>query len=264
MARKKGSHEITPAPAYNFGSAMENNFFGKKLQDARKARKLTLANVKELMKARGLDIGIGAINRWEVGPNIPGAYHFAALCDIYSISDPILYFTGRAPLNDEGMRKLNDYKEDLIASGRYAPTSEAEIIYINMPVHFMAASAGPGNFLDGDNFEYHTVPKDLVPEGADFGIKIAGDSMEPNYYTGDIAWVKKCSTLRRGEVGIFTYDGEGYIKQYSEKTPADPEPYTDSYGVMHMQPVLVSLNKKYRPIEISADKEFTIVGRVLS
>ena len=39
---------------------------------------------------------------------------------------------------------------------------------------------------------------------------------------------------------------------------------TDSYGVVHNQPVLVSLNTKYSLILISPEQRFEVVGKVLN
>nr|WP_155961786.1 S24 family peptidase [Dorea sp. AGR2135] len=43
----------------------------------------------------------------------------------------------------------------------------------------------------------------LAPEKTDFGIRISGDSMEPMYHTGDVAWVHKQDSISNGEIGIF-------------------------------------------------------------
>jgi len=40
--------------------------------------------------------------------------------------------------------------------------------------------------------------------------------------------------------------------------------FTDSYGVVHNQLVLVSLNTKYSPILISPEQRFKVVGKVLN
>jgi len=66
-------------------------------------------------------------------------------------------------------------------------------------------------------------------------------------------------------VGIFIYDGQGYIKVYDEQEPSeeDREDFTDSYGSVHMQPVMISFNQKYEPKVISAHAGFQVVGRVL-
>ena len=60
--------------------------------------------------------------------------------------------------------------------------------------------------------------------------------------------MKRCEELECGDIGIFVYDDCGYLKKYDEHTPdkSQAEFLTDSYGVVHNQPVLVSLNTKYR------------------
>ena len=76
---------------------------------------------------------------------------------------------------------------------------------------------------------------------------------------------KRCEQIAVGEVGVFIYDGEGYLKVYSEQEPdeAEREAFTDSYGTVHMQPVMVSYNQKYNDRPISAYAGFQLVGRVL-
>ncbi len=102
-------------------------------------------------------------------------------------------------------------------------------------------------------FQQIQVPASSVPAGAEFGIYVSGDSMEPRYHNGQIVWVKSCEELECGDIGIFVYDDCGYLKKYDEHTPdkSQAEFLTDSYGVVHNQPVLVSLNTKYSPILIS-------------
>ncbi|WP_242957939.1 S24 family peptidase [Faecalibacterium prausnitzii] len=92
------------------------------------------------------------------------------------------------------------------------------------------------------------------------------DGMEPRYHSGQIVWVKRCEELECGDIGIFVYDDCGYLKKYDEHTPdkSQAELLTDSYGVVHNQPVLVSLNTKYSPILISPEQRFEVVGKVLN
>ena len=47
-------------------------------------------------------------------------------------------------------------------------------------------------------------------------------------------------------IGIFIYDGEGYVKVYDEHEPGEEqrEAFSDSYGTMYMQPVMISYNQK--------------------
>ena len=87
-----------------------------------------------------------------------------------------------------------------------------------------------------------------------------------SYHNGQIVWVKRCEELECGDIGIFVYDDCGYLKKYDEHTPdkSQAEFFTDSYGVVHNQPVLVSLNTKYSPILISPEQRFEVVGKVLN
>ena len=88
--------------------------------------------------------------------------------------------------------------------------------------------------------------------------------MEPIYRDGQLVWIETCDVLREGEVGLFMYDGSGYVKVYGEQTPEDTDLFTDSSGVLHAQPVLISYNEQYAPKIISPELQFSIVGRVLS
>ena len=112
----------------------------------------------------------------------------------------------------------------------------------------MAASAGTGEFLDDENFEIIEVGEE-VPEAADFGLALNGDSMEPRYHDKQAVWVQKTDTLDSGEIGIFYLDGMTYCKQLKK----------DSDGLF-----LISLNSKYEPIKISEENDFRVFGRVLN
>ena len=111
-----------------------------------------------------------------------------------------------------------------------------------------------------------TVPMISVPAGASFAVRVSGDSMEPVLHDGQYAWVEECTRLNPGEVGLFVVDGEGFIKVYDEQEPEgdDAEDFTDSEGIRHPQPVLVSCNEDYAPKVIGAGMNFRIVGRVLN
>ena len=253
---------------YNATADQELNFLGQRIADARKKAGLSLVKLSSLLEEYGVFVTSGAINKWEVGKNIPSAYQLIAVAQALHMDVDLSQFMsiGKLPeLNEEGQRKVAAYKADLIASGRYKPQSTNIIKYIEMPVSSLAVSAGTGAFLDEGNFEMISFPESTVPAGAEFGLRVSGDSMEPVYHDGQIVWVQQCDEVAVGEVGIFIYDGEGYIKVFHEQMPcsAEIEEFTDSYGTVHMQPVMISYNQKYRPREISAHAGFQVVGRVL-
>lgn len=257
------------AQGYNAVEEKEHNIVGSKISEARKKRGMTLADLSACLEGLGVKISRGAASKWETGETVPNAYQLLAVFNALGIEDRMSYFMAKyAPvLNDAGMRKVEEYKADLIASGRYkpAPRITSTIRYIEMPVSNLAVSAGTGAFLDEGNFEMISFPEDKVPDGADFGIRVSGDSMEPVYHDGQIVWVQECDQIGIGQVGVFIYDNEGYLKIYNEQEPDQDviEEYTDSYGTVHPQPVMESYNQKYEPRVVQPSAVFQIVGRVL-
>jgi len=248
---------------FSVEKAREANLVGEMLAEARREAGLSRERLCAALRAYGLDISPYGLGKWEQGARTPGAYQLMALCRALRIRNPLDMYAEE--LNAAGLKKLADYRDDLIATGKYgrARPVPREIEYINMPVSCLAASAGTGLFLDEGNYEIVSVPRSSVPEGAVLGVRVSGDSMEPVYSDGQLVWIARSETLRPGEVGIFAYDGDGYIKVYGEREPEDPEAFTDAWGNVHMQPVLISYNKKYPPRPVSPEASFQIVGRVL-
>lgn len=270
MGKQRYNKDLPIGDSYNAAAERENNYIGKKIAEARKKKGLSLNEFSELLNGYGLAIQRQGLGKWELGIAVPNAYQFLAVCHALDIEDGVGFFTGHPAkvqeLNDLGQKKLRDYKEDLIASGRYKPAAPDNIVYIEMPVSTLPASAGTGAFLDEENFELMRVPASSVPEHTDFGVRVSGDSMEPIYQDGQIVWVQKCGELSPGEVGLFLYDGDGYIKVYGEQEPEETEQdsFTDSQGILHAQPVMISYNEAYPPKPVSPELAFQIAGRVLN
>lgn len=259
-SRKKKQRRV-----YDAQSERQNNIIGKQLTALRKEQKMTLAIFKTKLEERGINISIAGINKWENGGSI-NAYQFMAICDILGVEDIIEAFTSDGvltQLNPDGLRKLFEYRDDLLASGRYSVDQKTGMRA--MPYVLLKVSAGIGVILDDEYIEMREFPANEIPDGADFAITVSGNSMEPVYFDGDLVWVQQCNALRVGDIGIFNYDGEGYIKVYNEQKPPKEyrEAYIDSEGVLHKQPVLVSYNVNYPPREIYPNKPFEILGRVL-
>ena len=255
--------------SYNAAREREANVIGQKINAARKARGISLKALAEQLKGSGVELNMAAVNKWETGVTVPNIYQFLAVHSLLGMDGDLTGYRADCPpeLNAEGLRKLDEYRRDLIASGNYAPKVTPMPKLMEMPVAYIAAAAGTGNFLDeNDAFDWMSFPAEQIPEGADVGIRVSGDSMEPMYHDGDIVWVQKCDGLNPGEVGIFILDGQAYLKMYGEREPGEDfrEELTDSYGVLHAQPVLYSINAaKYAPIAISPYSTFRIFGRVL-
>ena len=255
--------------AYNAANERLENIIGKRIDEARKKAGLSLSQFSLLLKQFGVSVSPSGINKWTTGSALPNAYQLVAICYALDLDADVSYFVGDYTplLNEQGLEKIRVYRDDLIASGRYRPPTKtgAVIKYVEKPVSNLPVSAGVGEFLDDSNFEMISFPENSVPDGAEFGIRVSGNSMEPVYHDGQIVWVQKCEHLAGGEVGIFIYDGEGYLKVYSEQEPddEDKEAFTDSYGCVHPQPVLISYNQTYAPKIVKGSGAFQIVGRVL-
>ncbi len=221
----------------------------------RKEKKLSQIDLAEKLQNYGINVSNAAVSTWEKDISAPNAHQFLALCKILEITDIYNEFIGFNPddvmarLNDEGKAKVLEYIELLLLSERYQK-KESTIIPFRRKIKWslLSSSAGTGQFLDEEDFEMIEVGED-VPEEADFGLALNGDSMEPRYHDKQPVWVKQTSVLNNGDIGIFYLDGMTYCKQLKRE---NEEIY------------LVSLNNKYEPIKVSSESNFKIFGRVLN
>ena len=124
---------------------------------------------------------------------------------------------------DEDGRALTELVMDreLERVKRAKAAAETRII----PLYRTPAAAGYASPALGDDYEDYAVPAD---SGADFAVRIDGDSMAPLIADGAVALVKRCP-IETGDVGLFFVDGDMKCKQYVR----------DSYGNVY----LVSLNR---------------------
>ena len=191
--------------------------FGSRLAAARKAAGLNQTEVARRLTQAGFPVRTQAVSKWETDTTQPSARQLVELCRLYSIRDVVAAFTPQAH------------------RGRV------------LPLYRLAVSAGTGEFLDGDDYDTVEVGEEVSPL-ADFGVRIAGNSMEPRFVNGQIVWVRRQETLRPGEIGVFLYNGAGYCKRL-ERAGGSVE--------------LVSLNSAYPPIRVSAGDELRVFGKVV-
>ncbi|MDR0905275.1 MAG: XRE family transcriptional regulator [Oscillospiraceae bacterium] len=86
------------------------------------------------------------------------------------------------------------------------------IRFIRLPEIDLPVSAGPGIYITGEDVEYVDTLFDEVPDSANCIMRVRGDSMEPNFSDGDRVFVHFTEFVEPGEIGIFDYEGERYIK----------------------------------------------------
>ena len=229
---------------------------GEILAKLRAERGYSQKEAAAYLQKYGVEVSNQAVSKWEKNMTQPNAAQFLALCSLYQVKDVMAAFTGRRTpglldgLNEEGRKKVQDYAKDLLASGMYGTQprrEQPEEQVRRLPLYRLTASAGTGQFLDGDDYDLVEAGSE-VPLSAHFGVRLAGDSMEPRFVNGQIVWVSRQQELRCGDIGLFLYDGNAYCK----KLAADEE------GLC-----LVSLNRKYPPIRVREDAEFRVFGRVV-
>ena len=106
--------------------------------------------------------------------------------------------------------------------------------------------------------EIREYPEDAVPDKADFAVCIDGDSMNPFFVDGQLIWIEKTQDLSPGDIGLFGYRGDCFIKIYQIREDED-----DVFHEIKNLPVLVSYNKKYDPIVVRDLDSFIVFGRVV-
>ena len=212
------------------------------------------AELAARLTALGCPVSNQAVSKWENGSTLPNARQFLTLCDLLEIDDIRGFFTGGGRgllegLDAAGRAKAMEYIQLLRWSGRYPlHKPQAEVIPLrSLPLYSIGVSAGTGQFLDGEDYEMVDVGPE-VPEGANFGVRVAGDSMEPRFHDGQTVWVRQQRSLMTGEIGIFLDDGNAYLKQLVAKQD---------------RLALHSLNPVYGDIPISPELPLRVLGKVL-
>ena len=84
-----------------------------------------------------------------------------------------------------------------------------------IPLYVMEASAGRGAPVSDTRSHNLVMVSRDVPAEANLGIRIKGDSMEPLFRDGQIAWVKRSYWVDDGAVGVFNIKDELFIKEFN-------------------------------------------------
>ncbi|MBR4578215.1 MAG: LexA family transcriptional regulator [Oscillospiraceae bacterium] len=197
-----------------------DNSFGSRLSAHRKAAGYNQTQVARRMTAAGFPVRTQAVSKWETGQTMPSARQLVELCRLYGIRDVVAAFD--------------------------PPAAERGPIRV-LPLYHLAVSAGTGEFLDGAGYDSVEVGEEVSPD-ADFGVRIAGDSMEPRFVHGQIAWVHRQQELQSGQIGIFLFNGAGYCKRLERRGE---------------RVELVSLNPRYAPLPVTAADELRVFGKVV-
>jgi len=183
---------------------------GNKLLEIREAAKLSQARMAELLNKKGFDVKTYTICKWEKGASRPTVEAFLAVCEIC---------------------KVQDIKQAFPVPKRM------------LRLYDISVSAGTGNFIDGEHYEMIEVD-DLIPESADYAVRVGGDSMTPRFVDKQIIFIHGQPTLDEGEIGVFCLNNEAYLKKFGKGR-------------------LISLNPEYKPIPVGKSDDLKIFGKVV-
>ncbi|MGT2623973.1 XRE family transcriptional regulator [Streptococcus thoraltensis] len=231
-------------------------------------RKQTKLTQKEL--ATKLGIAPTAVSAWELGRNKPLMDNIEHMASIFGIAKSTLLgetltelstspdannATVQAikdkvvQLHPERQKNVLEYTTEQLNQQNTVENSTDTVdeptIYYTYDYYDQALSAGTGQYLNNVQVEQIELPVDI---DADFVVPIYGDSMEPDYHSGDYVFVKLSVDLIDGDIGVFEYYGDAYIKQLV---------INENSAFLH------SLNKNYDDIPIDKDSDFRIIGEVV-
>lgn len=157
-------------------------------------------------------------------------------------------YRGLSPLGQQTVRTMID------ALCAYRDEAEADPLPPEprmIPLYRSPAAAGYAAPAFGEDFDYIPVTND-VPAGAEFAVRIQGDSMVPYIADDSIVYVNR-DPLKEGDVGIFCVDGDILCKQY----------YKDPAGIVY----LFSLNRRRADADVvfppASGRSLACFGRVI-
>ncbi|MGQ7686550.1 XRE family transcriptional regulator [Streptococcus suis] len=235
-------------------------YVGQKIKDFRLSRNMTQ---KELAERIGM--GDTTIVNYEKGIRTPKKNTLFKISEVLktSIDDFFPPITTTAPnslveqISDKVAYLDQELKEPrhsawishgerlLSEQEKENTVNELQATYHTYNYYDQPASAGTGQYLNDVKVETIELP---IEVDADFVVPIYGDSMEPEYHSGDYIFVKLSVDLSDGDIGVFAYNGDAYIKQLR---------ITDQGAYLH------SLNPDYDNIPITADTDFRTIGEVV-
>ncbi|HFI0266368.1 TPA: S24 family peptidase [Streptococcus suis] len=238
-----------------------NVYIGQKIKDFRK-----LAGMTQTDLAQRLETTKQTISRYEKGDRKPGQDTLFELTDIFKVSiDDFFPPTTPTTTPNSLVEQISDkvaYLDQELKEPRHSAwishgerllseqakentVSELQATYHTYNYYDQPASAGTGQYLNDVKVETIELP---IEVDADFVVPIYGDSMEPEYHSGDYIFVKLSVDLSDGDIGVFAYNGDAYIKQLR---------ITAQGAYLH------SLNPDYDNIPITADTDFRTIGEVV-
>lgn len=242
---------------------------GDRLREARKERGLKQGDLGKVIGE-----SIATISNWERGLNRPGVDKLIRVCQVLNVPPADLLDCYVGDENDvtaiskadrtilHRYRRLDNDGRTMVEAvlnleydrcSRRSELTVAEPVAFEPPIPlertlncYGQAAAGPSGawFTNEEPYPVDVELNDASAR-ADYLVEVSGDSMNPDFFDGDLLLVCQTPVIDEGDLGVFAYDGLGYFKMLGKDGR------------------LLSLNKAYPPIVPNEGSSVQCQGRVL-
>lgn len=211
--------------------------------------KTTADRIREGMLLRGLKqadlvektgISKGALSSYISGRYVPKQNNTYLIAKALNVNEAWLMGA------DVPMERKSDFTDNSVPPNRSIKKG------IPIPVLGSVAAGIPIEAIE-DIIDTEEIPQEMAATGKFFGLKIKGDSMEPDIHDGDVVIIRQQEDAENGETVIACVNGDTATCKRLRK-------YKDGIE-------LISNNPSYKPMFFSnkdiSEKPVTILGRVV-
>lgn len=244
----------------------QNIIIGRRLKQLRLAKKLEQQDVAKHMGYKS----DSTISKWENGKNLPNGGKLTKLAILFdTTTDYILHgnetttpttlteITNTSAKLDEPRQQnvLHYAQEQLAEQNKILKFPDNDTVQETLEPYTVHGTGGAaaGRGYSYTDYEFETFYTDIEPPRHDFATPIHGDSMQPYYNNGDVAYIQLSPYIGTDDY-IVDYNGQSFIKQVKRNG--------DTF-------ILRSYNEAYEDIIITREEVeskhiyFNIIGKVI-
>lgn len=216
--------------------------------------------MEQMALAEMLGVKSNAISNWEHGRTRPDLNQIPKICkalgigfyELFGVDDPLRTFTSKERAIIADYRYLNDQNKSVFNAVLDTLTERQraeECPPITKLIKFqkqLAAGFDVSADFDDEGEDIYLYSSEEV-DSADCVFTVSGNSMELEYYDGDLVLVRRypgCGKLKPGDVGAFMIGNETYIKEYQKDG-------------------LHSYNEDYDTMHFNSDEHVILIGKVM-
>lgn len=216
--------------------------------------------MEQMALAEKLGIKSNAISNWEHGRTRPDLNQIPKICaalgigfyELFGVDDPMRTYSKTERQLIEDYRCLNEQNRSVLRAvlSTLKERQQAErcppITVLTKFSKCLAAGFDVSAEFDDEGEDIHLYSSELI-DSADCVFAVSGNSMEPEYYDGNLVLVRRfpgCGKLKYGDVGAFMIGNETYIKIYQKDG-------------------LHSYNEEYDTMQFHADDHVILIGKVV-